>query len=86
MNRERFLDVNGFSTEYDIPLDKRLNKYRKGQFKDATRSSVSETDILQRRSVAWRARTRRRQVIIALVAAVIFAIVIALSVYLTYGM
>ena len=84
MNKERFLDVNGFSTEYDIPLEKRLNKYRKGQFKDATRSSVSETDILQRRAASWRARTRRRQVVIALVAAPVFAVVVALSIYLTY--
>ena len=86
MNRERFLDVNGFSTEYDIPLEKRLRKYRKSSNRDASRLSVSETDILQRQSVSWRARTRRRQVLIALGAVVLFALVVALSVYLTFGL
>lgn len=87
MNKERFLDVNGFNSEYDIPLEKRLNKYRKRDQTNGPRTSavVPVVDRLAAQSDAWRAETRRKQVIAAFVAAVIFAAVVALSVYLTYG-
>ena len=86
MNKERFLDVNGFSAEYDIPLEKRMNKYRKGRLRDSSRASISMTERLQGRSESWKADVRRKQVLTAIVAAVVFVCVIALSVYLTFGM
>jgi len=84
VNKERFLDVNGFSSEYDIPLEKRLNKYRKGSGRDSSRAVISETEKLGRRSALWRANVRRKQIIAAIIAAIVFAAVVALSVYLTF--
>lgn len=86
MDKERFLDVNGFSTEYDIPLERRLNKYRKGRISDSSRGSIPTTERLQKQSDSWRSRTRRTQIITAIVATIAVAAVIALSIYLTYGM
>ena len=85
MDKERFLDVNGFSIEYDIPLEKRMNKYRSEHHRDSSRPSVNLTDCLAARSKAWQAKTRHKQVVIAIVAALIFACIVAASVYLTYG-
>lgn len=84
MNKERFLDVNGFSTEYDIPLEKRLNKYRNGKYKDASRISITETEKLSMQSSSWWSAIRRKQIITALVAIIVFALAIAGSVYLTF--
>ena len=86
MNKERFLDVNGFNSEYDIPLEKRLIKYRKSPRRDSTRASVSLTERLDEKSRLWRASTRRTQVISAIVALVLVALVVALSCYLTFWM
>ena len=88
MNKERFLDVNGFNSEYDIPLEKRLNKYRKRDEKSGPRTSpsISVTDKLRTQSEAWRSDVRRKQIIAAIAAAVIFALVVALSCYLTFWM
>ena len=88
MNKEQFLDVNGFNSEYDIPLEKRLNKYRKrGQVEvPRTSAAVPVVDRLAAQSEAWRAEMRRKQVITAFVAALVFVAVVAASVFLTYGM
>lgn len=86
MDKERFLDVNGFNVEYDIPLEKRLNKYRNGRAAGGSGVFVPETERLQARSDGWRSRVRRAQIVTALVGAIAFALVVALSVYLTYGM
>ncbi len=84
MNKERFLDVNGFNIEYEIPLEKRLYKYQKGAPKGASQPVVSEIDRLDLQSKKWRGDIRRKQAIIAIAAAIIFACVIAAAVYLTY--
>ena len=84
MNKERFLDVNGFSTEYDVPLEKRLIKYRKNPRRDSSRASVSLAERLDEKSRLWRAATRRKQIISAIVALVVFVFVVALSCYLTF--
>jgi len=84
VNKERFLDVNGFNIEYEIPLEKRLYKYQKGAPKGASQPVVSEIDRLDLQSKKWRGDIRRKQVIIAIAAAIIFACVIAAAVYLTY--
>ncbi|MDO4891542.1 MAG: hypothetical protein Q3963_09255 [Coriobacteriaceae bacterium] len=84
MNKERFLDVNGFSSEYDIPLEKRLNKYRKGSGRDSSRTVITETEKQGKRSALWRAKVRRKQIVVGIAAAIVFAAVIALSVYLTF--
>ena len=86
MNKERFLDVNGFSTEYDIPLEKRLNKYRGEKIKDTSRTSISATEKLQTQSEHWRGNVRRKQIIAAIVGILVFAAVVAAAVYLTYFM
>jgi hypothetical protein len=44
------------------------------------------TERLQGRSESWKADVRRKQVVTAIVAAVVFVCVIVLSVYLTFGM
>lgn len=85
MNRDRFLDVNGFNVEYDIPLEKRLNKYRKPAPRESARAIVPETEKLNRQSLAWRSRIRRRQVVTAIVAGVAFVCIVVLAWYLTFG-
>ena len=85
MDKERFLDVNGFNSEYDIPLEKRLNKYRKRDRSDAIGGPVVPvTQRLQAQSDAWRNEVHDKQVICAIAAAVVVAIVIAASCYLTF--
>lgn len=84
MDKERFLDVNGFSTEYDIPLEKRLNKYRKPRTRDSSRASISVTEKLQERSESWRTELRHKQVVTAIVAAAVFVLVVAFAVYRAY--
>ena len=84
MNKERFLDVNGFNIEYEIPLEKRLYKYQKGAPKGASQPVVNEVDRLDMQSQKWRGDIRRKQVAIAIAAAIIFVFVIAAAVYLTY--
>ena len=86
VDKERFLDVNGFSAEYDIPLEKRVSKYRKGRVRDSSRASISVAERVQGRSEAWKAETRHKQVVTAIVAFIIFLCVIAASVYMTFGM
>ena len=86
MEKERFLDVNGFNVEYDIPLEKRLNKYRNGRAAGGSGAFVPEAERLQARSGGWLSGVRRTQFVTALVGAFVFALVVALSVYLTYGM
>lgn len=85
MHKERFLDVNGLSAEYDVALEKRLNKYRKVHYKDTSRPTISDAEIYRMRAASWRNRTRTSQVIIALVALALVAGAVVLSWYLTYG-
>lgn len=85
MDKEQLLDVNGFSAEYDVPVRKRVRKYRMAPLRDSSRTMVSVTDRLQSRSDDWRADIHRKQVITAIVGAIVFALVVAASVYLTFG-
>ena len=86
MDKERFLDVNGFNSEYDIPLEKRMNKYRKRYRSEGQANApvVPVTERLQAQSDAWWKKTRHQQAVSALVAAVLVAIVILVSCYLTF--
>lgn len=88
MDKERFLDVNGFNSEYDIPLEKRMNKYRKRYRSDAPASApvVPVAERLQVQSDAWWEKTRHQQAVSALVAAVLVAIIVLISCYLTFGL
>lgn len=86
MDKERFLDVNGFNAEYDIPLKKRMKKYRMGRLRDSSRTTISLTERLEGRSEAWLKEVRRKQVLIGVIAAIVFALVVALAVYLTFGL
>ena len=88
MDKERFLDVNGFNSEYYIPLEKRLIKYKKWDSSSASANApvIPVTERVQVRSEQWRAETHRKQVIAALGAGVLTALVVAASVFLTYGL
>lgn len=84
MDKNRLLDVNGFSSEYGMPLEKRLNKYQRRSRKKGSRASISEAEKLKRQSAEWRDNVRRHQATTALAMAMFVAIVVALSCYLAY--
>ncbi len=84
MDKERFLDVNGFSTEYDIPLRKRLNKYGRPRQRDTTRSSISLAERLAEQSYEWKAREVHKQRVQAVIAAAVFVLIIAAAISLAY--
>ncbi len=84
MDKERFLDVNGFSREYDIPLRKRLNKYGRPRHRDSQRSSVTLTQRLAEQSREWDARERHKQKVTAIIAGAVFVVLVAFAVSLAY--
>jgi hypothetical protein len=84
VDKNRFLDVNGFSSEYGMPLEERLNKYQGRSRRRGSSASVSETERLNRQSAEWRENVRRRQATTAVVMMVFVAIAVALSCYLAY--
>jgi hypothetical protein len=88
VDKERFLDVNGFNSEYYIPLEKRLIKYRKWDRSSASSNAsvIPVTERVQARSEQWRAETHRKQVIAAIGAGGLTALAVAASVFLTYGL
>lgn len=86
MAKGRLLDVNGLSSEYNMQLEKRVKKYRKVKYRDTSRPAISDAEIYRMRSVAWRNKTRRNQIIIALAALLVVVGVVFLSWYLTYGL
>ena len=85
MRKQRFLDVNGLNAAYDVPLEKRLNKYRKVHYKDTSRPTISDAEIYRMRAVSWRNQTRRRQVVSAVAIALVAALAIFVAWGLTYG-
>lgn len=84
MDKNRLLDVNGFSSEYGMPLEKRLNKYQRRSRRKGSRASITETERLNQQSAAWREKMRRRQATTAVTMLIFVAIVVALSCYLAY--
>ncbi|MDO4532688.1 MAG: hypothetical protein Q4C36_03095 [Coriobacteriia bacterium] len=88
MDKERFLDVNGFNSEYYIPLEKRLIKYRKWDRSSASANTpvIPVTERLQARSEEWRSDIHHKQVIAAICAGGFTALAVAASVFLTYGL
>lgn len=85
MNIDQFLDVNGLNVEYNMPLEKRLNKYRTHDIQDSPRPVVSDAEIRQYRSERYAAAMHKRQVITAIAAIVFLAAAIFASYCLTYG-
>ena len=83
MDKERFLDVNGFNVEYHMPLEKRLKKYGKGGQRDTSRATTPLTEKLAAQSQEWSADVRHKQVISAIAAGVVVVLIIAICVYVT---
>ena len=85
MNVDQFLDVNGFNREYNMPLEKRLNKYRTHDIQDSSRPIISDADIRAFRAARYAAAMRKRQVITSIAALVGAGAIIFASYCLTYG-